>query len=155
MSSKPLSGINHKEYGVTSEGVCIFLDVALRNMGKDPTERPFTLKITGGTSGDVAGNAIKILNRDYGENAKIVGIVDHKGCCEDPSGLDLTELMRLVNNELSLEHFDESGHKHTPTQPNQSNPKPKPKPTPKPTETNRTNRTEQTPLKHHRRHHDG
>uniref|UniRef100_A0A7S3Z4N6 Glutamate/phenylalanine/leucine/valine/L-tryptophan dehydrogenase C-terminal domain-containing protein n=2 Tax=Lotharella globosa TaxID=91324 RepID=A0A7S3Z4N6_9EUKA len=108
MSSKPLSGINHKEYGVTSEGVCIFLDVALRNMGKDPTERPFTLKITGGTSGDVAGNAIKILNRDYGENAKIVGIVDHKGCCEDPSGLDLTELMRLVNNELSLEHFDES-----------------------------------------------
>uniref|UniRef100_A0A7S2U2N6 Glutamate/phenylalanine/leucine/valine/L-tryptophan dehydrogenase C-terminal domain-containing protein n=1 Tax=Lotharella oceanica TaxID=641309 RepID=A0A7S2U2N6_9EUKA len=108
MSSKPLTGINHKEYGVTSEGVCIFLDVALRNMGKDPTNRPFTLKMTGGTSGDVAGNAIKILKRDYGENAKIVGIVDHKGCVEDPRGLSLTELMRLVDHELALDNFDQS-----------------------------------------------
>ena len=31
MSSKPRAGINHKEYGVTSEGVNVFLDVALRH----------------------------------------------------------------------------------------------------------------------------
>jgi len=106
MSSKPATGINHKEYGVTSEGVCIFLDVALRNIGLTPEEEPFTLKMTGGTSGDVAGNAIKILNRLYGENARIVGLVDHRACVEDPNGLDHGELLRLVNNDLNLGDFD-------------------------------------------------
>jgi len=108
MSSKPKTGINHKQYGVTTEGVCIFLDVALRNMGIEPEKEPFTLKMTGGTSGDVAGNAIKILHRDYGDNAKILGIVDHKACVEDPKGINLEELLRLVHNDLSLESFDPS-----------------------------------------------
>ena len=34
-------------------------------LGRDPAEpnQPFTVKITGGTDGDVAGNAIKIMHR--------------------------------------------------------------------------------------------
>jgi glutamate dehydrogenase len=44
MSSKPRAGINHKEYGVTSEGVNVFLDVALRRvLGIDPKNEPFTV----------------------------------------------------------------------------------------------------------------
>ncbi len=48
MSSKPLTGINHKEYGVTSEGVNTYLDVALREVLKiNPNKDSFTVKMTG------------------------------------------------------------------------------------------------------------
>ena len=99
MSSKPGAGINHKEYGVTSEGVVVFLDTALRAVGINPETETFTIKMTGGPDGDVGGNCIRILHREYGENAKIVGIADGSGCCEDPQGLDHTELLRLFEEE--------------------------------------------------------
>lgn len=106
MSSKPRAGINHKEYGVTSEGVNVFLDVALkRALGIDPRNESFTVKMTGGTDGDVGGNQIKIMIREYGENAKIVGIADHSGCAEDPDGLNHEELLRLFENGLCIRHF--------------------------------------------------
>uniref|UniRef100_A0A6U5DND6 Glutamate/phenylalanine/leucine/valine/L-tryptophan dehydrogenase C-terminal domain-containing protein n=1 Tax=Corethron hystrix TaxID=216773 RepID=A0A6U5DND6_9STRA len=107
MSSKPLSGINHKEFGVTSEGVNVYLQVALQNSGIDPKKQPFSVKITGGPDGDVAGNLIKIMFRDYGENVRIVGVADHSGCVEDPNGLDHDEMMRLVTESLSISHYDE------------------------------------------------
>jgi glutamate dehydrogenase len=107
MSSKPRAGINHKEYGVTSEGVNVYLDVALRHsLGIDPTKQSFRVKLTGGPDGDVAGNEIRILLREYGEAVLIVGIADHSGCAEDPDGLDHAELLRLVNSGLSIGHFD-------------------------------------------------
>ncbi|MBL9121270.1 MAG: NAD-glutamate dehydrogenase [Phycisphaerae bacterium] len=106
MSSKPAAGINHKVYGVTSEGVNVFLEVALLARGIDPRKRPFTVKITGGPDGDVAGNMIKILNRDYGQNAKIVGIADGSGVGEDPDGLDHQELLRLFKEGLPIGSFD-------------------------------------------------
>ena len=103
------NSIHHKEYGVTSEGVNVYLDVALRNvLGIDPTKDTFTVKITGGPDGDVAGNEIKILIREYGANVKIVGIADHSGCAEDPGGLDHGELMRLFQAGLCIAHFDKS-----------------------------------------------
>jgi glutamate dehydrogenase len=108
MSSKPGAGINHKVYGVTSEGVNVFLDVALQARGIDPRKRPFTVKITGGPDGDVAGNMIKILNRDYGANARIVGIADGSGVGEDPNGLDHAELLRLFKEGLPIGKFDRS-----------------------------------------------
>ena len=109
MSSKPKAGINHKEYGVTSEGVNVFLDVALKRvLGIDPKKESFTIKMTGGPDGDVAGNEIKILIREYGDNAKIVGIGDHSGCAEDPEGLDHDELLRLFHEELCISNFDPS-----------------------------------------------
>ena len=108
MSSKPNAGINHKVYGVTSEGVNVFLEVGLNNIGINPRTDAFTIKITGGPDGDVAGNLIKILNREYGENARILGIADGSGSAEDPEGLDHGELLRLVNNELPIVHFKKS-----------------------------------------------
>lgn len=106
MSSKPGAGINHKEYGVTSEGVTVFLDVALRHVGIDPTAQPFTVKITGGPDGDVAGNEIRILHREYGENARILGIADGSGCAEDPDGLNHEGLLAMVARGEPIANFD-------------------------------------------------
>jgi glutamate dehydrogenase len=50
----------------------------------------------GGPDGDVAGNLLKILFREYGENCKVVGIADGFGVAEDPNGLDSQELLNLV-----------------------------------------------------------
>ena len=110
MSSKPDAGINHKVYGVTSEGVAVFADVALHAAGFTPREpnSPFTVKITGGPDGDVAGNIINILNREYGGNVVIVAIADGTGCAEDPEGLDMQELLRLFKAELPIEAFQTS-----------------------------------------------
>ncbi len=105
MSSKPDAGINHKEFGVTSEGVVVFLEHALRSVGIDPRAQDFSVKMTGGPDGDVAGNAIRILAREYGARARIVGVADATGCAEDPSGLDAAELMRLVDGELPIVAF--------------------------------------------------
>jgi glutamate dehydrogenase len=106
MSSKPGAGINHKVYGVTSEGVTVFLEAALRALGIDPRRQRFTLKMTGGPDGDVAGNEIRILEREFGANACILGIADGSGCLEDPEGLDHSELLRLVTAELPVTEFN-------------------------------------------------
>ena len=108
MSSKPGAGINHKVYGVTSEGVNVFLDVALNAVGIDPRKQPFTVKITGGPDGDVAGNMIRILHRDYGDNARVIAIGDGSGCAEDPDGFDTAELMRLFEEALPIASYDRS-----------------------------------------------
>ncbi len=105
MSSKPDAGINHKVYGVTSEGIAVFLAVGLRRLGLDPAKDDFTIKLTGGTDGDVAGNMIKILARDYGPRARVVGLADGTAVVEDPAGLDMAELMRLVDGSLPLGQF--------------------------------------------------
>ncbi len=108
MSSKPGAGINHKVYGVTSEGVNVFLEIALKARGIDPRRERFTVKITGGPDGDVAGNMMRILERDYGRNAVIVGVGDGSGSGEDPDGLDHGELMRLFREGLPIASFDRS-----------------------------------------------
>jgi glutamate dehydrogenase len=109
MSSKKDNGFNHKEFGVTSEGVKVYLDVALRKALKiNPDKQPFSIKITGGPDGDVAGNLIRILYRDYGSNCKIVGIADGFGVAEDPDGLDSTELLRLFQEALPIDHYNPS-----------------------------------------------
>ncbi|CAM2008640.1 NAD-glutamate dehydrogenase domain-containing protein [Acanthopleuribacter pedis] len=106
MSSKPGAGINHKEYGVTSEGVNVFLDNLLLELGIDPRKQSFTVKMTGGPDGDVAGNELKILNREYGDNAKVVAVADGFGAAYDPEGLHWPELLRLVNESESIMKFN-------------------------------------------------
>lgn len=96
MSSKPGAGINHKEYGVTSEGVVVFLEEALLHVGIDPRRDPFTVTLTGGPDGDVAGNAIRILFREYGARCRILGIADGSGAVEDPDGLAPDALLAMV-----------------------------------------------------------
>jgi glutamate dehydrogenase len=106
MSSKPGAGINHKTYGITSEGVKVYLEQALLYKGIDPRKDCFTVKMTGGTDGDVAGNLVKILIRDYGDNVHFMGLADGTAALEDPAGLHHAELLRLVAENLPLISFD-------------------------------------------------
>ncbi|MAB83902.1 MAG: hypothetical protein CMJ24_10790 [Phycisphaerae bacterium] len=108
MSSKPGAGINHKEYGVTSEGVCVFMDVGLKAIGIDPATESFSVKMTGGPDGDVGGNAIRILIREYGDRVRFVGIADGSGCAECTEGLEHGELLRLMEESRPIVEFDPS-----------------------------------------------
>lgn len=108
MSSKPRTGINHKRYGVTSEGVIVFAEEVLRSLGIDPHKDPFTVKLTGGPAGDVASNVVKILHREFGDKARVVAMSDGHGAVHDPDGLDYGELFRLIEAGLRTSQFDES-----------------------------------------------
>ncbi|QGY40671.1 amino acid dehydrogenase [Pseudodesulfovibrio cashew] len=108
MSSKPGAGIAHKEYGVTSEGVIVFAEELLRTLGIDPRSEPFTVKLTGGPAGDVASNVMKILIREYGDNARIVAMSDGHGAVHDPDGMDHGELLRLIRGGLRTHNFDKA-----------------------------------------------
>ncbi|GAB4192053.1 MAG: NAD-glutamate dehydrogenase [Simkaniaceae bacterium] len=89
ISSKPKAGINHKEYGVTSLGVNVYMHQVLLHLGIDPEKDAFTVKISGGPDGDVAGNQILNLHKYYPKTAKLVAITDVSGTIYDPEGLDL------------------------------------------------------------------
>jgi glutamate dehydrogenase len=109
MSSKPGAGINHKEYGVTSEGVVVYLDTALKRvLNIDPKKDNFSIKITGGPDGDVGGNLLKILYREYPDTCKVLGIADGSGVAEDPQGLNLKELVNLFNQVKPIADYDKS-----------------------------------------------
>lgn len=95
ISSKPLTGINHKEYGVTSLGINVYMHEVLLYLGIDPTKQPFTVKMSGGPDGDVAGNQILNLYRDYRHTAKLVALTDVSGTIRDPQGLDLEAMAEL------------------------------------------------------------
>jgi glutamate dehydrogenase len=94
ISSKKV-GINHKEYGVTSLGVWKFLERALRELGINPHQDTFRVKLTGGTNGDVAGNELRLL-LTHCPNVRITAIVAGSGAIYDPEGIDKKELSRLV-----------------------------------------------------------
>jgi len=94
MSSKHV-GINHKEYGVTSRGVVKFAEVAMKEMGVDIHHDPFTVKITGGPNGDVAGNAMCIL-LERCQKIRILAIAAGSGGLYDPDGVGGKELRRLL-----------------------------------------------------------
>jgi glutamate dehydrogenase len=105
MSSKPGSGINHKEFGVTSEGIFRWVAVVLPLVGiKDG--QPYTVKMTGGPDGDVGGNLLRILHREHGKRVKVVAISDGTGAVEDSAGLDWPELLRLVKEAQGVARFN-------------------------------------------------
>jgi len=94
MSSKEV-GINHKEYGVTSAGVVKFAEITMSELGIDIYRDPFSVKFTGGTNGDVAGNAMRIL-LERAPNVAIRLILDGTAALFDPQGADTEELSRIV-----------------------------------------------------------
>lgn len=104
MSGKKDEGINHKAYGVTSLGVHEYLKAALKAKGMEG--QSFTAKISGGPDGDVAGNELMNLIRDYGSKVKILGIIDGTGYLMDPQGIDQSEIQRLFEEGKGVSHFD-------------------------------------------------
>ncbi len=108
ISSKPKYGFNHKEYGVTSYTVNVYMENILRYMNIDPDKDPFTVKISGGPDGDVAGNQIYNLYKFYPHTAKLLAITDVSGTIYDPHGLDLKELAHLFKQEKPLRFYPAS-----------------------------------------------
>jgi glutamate dehydrogenase len=103
MSSKKV-GINHKEFGVTSVGVVKFAEITMAELGVDVRKDPFSVKFTGGTNGDVAGNAIRLLL----ERCPLVSIrliLDGTAALYDPMGANHDELRRILLKE-DLHAFD-------------------------------------------------
>jgi len=105
ISGKPLIGINHKEWGVTSLGVNVYMEAVLEFSGIDPNKQPFTIKLSGGPDGDVAGNQILNLKRYYPKTAKIVALTDISGTIHDPNGLSLSLLVELFKQGKPIKYF--------------------------------------------------
>ncbi|MFZ7127402.1 MAG: NAD-glutamate dehydrogenase domain-containing protein [Desulfobacterales bacterium] len=94
MSSKK-AGINHKEYGVTARGVIKSAEIAMKEIGIDIRRDPFSVKVTGGPNGDVAGNSLRLLLERCPE-VRIVSIVDGTAGLYDPEGVDPKALAPLL-----------------------------------------------------------
>lgn len=105
ISSKPIAGINHKGYGVTSLGVNVQMEALLRFFGIDPNQTPFTIKMSGGPDGDVAGNQIYNLFRYYPKTAKLLTLIDVSGTIFDPQGLDLAILVDLFRESKPIKYY--------------------------------------------------
>lgn len=87
MSSKRF-GINHKEYGVTSTGVISFAEITMaETAGINIKNDPFSLKMTGGPNGDVAGNSLRILLNSC-PAVQIRLIQDGTAALYDPNGIN-------------------------------------------------------------------
>jgi len=102
ISSKRLTGINHKEYGVTSLGINVYMHKVLEYMGIHPETDPFTIKMTGGPDGDVAGNQLLHLYHFYPRTAKVVALTDGTGTIRDAQGLDLAILKELFSERKGI-----------------------------------------------------
>ncbi len=105
MSSKPGAGINHKEYGVTSRGVNIYMEEVLKFLKIDPKKDVFTIKMTGGPDGDVAGNQMNNLYKFYPKTAKLVATIDVSGTIFDPEGLDLSIVATLFKESKPIRFY--------------------------------------------------
>ncbi len=105
ISGKPKIGINHKEFGVTSLGVNVYMQEVLNYLNINPLIDTFTVKMTGGPDGDVAGNQILNLYRFYPKTAKLVALTDVSGTINDPEGLDLKILADMFHKGLSIRFY--------------------------------------------------
>ncbi len=95
MSSKRV-GINHKEYGVTSTGVVAFARITMAEAaGIDINRELFSLKMTGGPNGDVAGNSLAIM-LERCPLMQVRLIQDGTAALYDPNGIRHSELRRIV-----------------------------------------------------------
>lgn len=88
-------GINHKRYGVTSTGVMTFAEVVMAAQGIDIRRDRFSIKLTGGPGGDVAGNCLRLI-LERCPHARIMLVLDGTAAAYDPAGLDREELKRIT-----------------------------------------------------------
>lgn len=103
ISSKKV-GINHKEYGVTSTGVVKFAEITMQSLGINMHEDSFSLKLTGGPNGDVAGNALRLMLQRC-PNIQVRLIVDGSGALFDPKGADRQALGKVILQD-DIEGFE-------------------------------------------------
>jgi glutamate dehydrogenase len=112
ISGKPGFGINHKQYGVTSLGVTVCMDEALRFVGINPLKDTFSVKMAGGPDGDVAGNQIVNFYASYPKTCKLVALIDVSGVIDDPRGLDLAICRELFLKGCSIHHYPKEKLSH-------------------------------------------
>lgn len=105
ISGKPEYGINHKEYGVTSLGVNVYMEAVLHFLGINPRSQNFTVKISGGPDGDVAGNEILNLQKYYPKTVKVIALTDISGTIYDAQGLDLPILVELFRQGRAIKYY--------------------------------------------------
>ncbi len=106
MTSKSGAGINHKAYGVTSQGVVAWIEEAMEKLfHKGCKTEPWSLIMTGGPDGDVASNTIKILEGRYPNTARFIGIKDKSGIAYDPQGLKMEELVSLAKTGQPISFY--------------------------------------------------
>lgn len=105
ISSKPRAGINHKAYGVTSLGINVYLEALLKFIGIDPNKSEFSIKMSGGPDGDVAGNQIYNLWDRYPKTARLLTLVDVSGTIYDPNGLRLDVLVDLFHQGKPIKYY--------------------------------------------------
>ncbi|MFI5343859.1 MAG: NAD-glutamate dehydrogenase domain-containing protein [Chlamydiales bacterium] len=105
ISSKPLGGINHKEYGVTSLSVNVCMHQVLEYLDIHPEKDIFTIKMSGGPDGDVAGNQLLNLYQFYPHTAKLIALTDGTGTIHDDQGLNLEILKILFHQAKGISHY--------------------------------------------------
>jgi glutamate dehydrogenase len=105
ISGKQKNGINHREYGVTSLGVNVYMHAVLKHLGLDPFKDSFTIKMSGGPDGDVAGNQIANLYRFYLNTANLVALTDASGTIQDLGGLNLKTLFDLYKQGKPIKYY--------------------------------------------------
>jgi glutamate dehydrogenase len=105
ISSKPDVGINHKEYGVTSLGVNVYMQQLLEYIGIHPEKDVFTIKMSGGPDGDVAGNQLLNLYHYYPNTAKLIALTDGTGTIHDEVGLDLAIIKDLFYKNKGISSY--------------------------------------------------
>jgi glutamate dehydrogenase len=77
----------------------------LKYLKIDPKKDPFTIKMTGGPDGDVAGNQMNNLFKFYPKTAKLVATIDVSGTIFDPEGLDLSIVAGLFNESKPIRFY--------------------------------------------------
>jgi glutamate dehydrogenase len=105
ISGKARAGINHKEFGVTSLGALQFLNQGLSFLGIGQGAGRFTVKMTGGPDGDVAGNFLRLMRKNYGTRAAVVVITDGSGTAYEPKGFDLEVLEGMFHRVEAISEY--------------------------------------------------
>ena len=111
ISGKEDTGINHKHYGVTSFGVYQYFIRTLKHLNIQPETDDYSVILSGGPFGDVAGNMMKLLNEKNADgswklaNLRIIAITDGPAAVYDPAGIDREEINRLIH-KAALDGFD-------------------------------------------------
>lgn len=105
ISSKPVDGINHKEYGVTSLGVNVYMHKVLEYLDINPKKDVFTVKMSGGPDGDVAGNQLLNLYQFYPKTAKVIALTDGTGTIHDENGLNLEIVKDLFHKGKGIAYY--------------------------------------------------